>query len=414
MTLWRLAWLELARRKTATVLLWGTLTLMVAGAGLLFRLGRVAQGRFGRMALAGDALVGGKAGETEMLLGCLNLEGPYPDFIPLRLYQSLINQEKIGFSDQEVNTRFLRLAVPILYCGKYKRYRVIGTTQAFLQQPAPGPAVRLAQGAWDPASAAVVLGAQVARREHLRVGDSLLVFPWTADGPGGISILPYSFRVSGILQSMGNVWDRALFTEVTQGYRMFEHALPDGQTPWGRFVLHYMIVYLQPHGLTALQSLINQRTVAQVTPVAQAYRRLQNLTGTGRAMGAVVLGLLLVLGAVSTAGLLAGRFEAQFRQLALLRALGFQKRDLRNILLYQGLGLGVAACAAGALGDGILFPLVRNLLGSDLPSPQDMPSHLWQSGPVWILALAFTVGASLLPLWRFLRLAPRERLQGLS
>jgi hypothetical protein len=64
--------------------------------------------------------------------------------------------------------------------------------------------------------------------------------------------------------------------------------------------------------------------------------------------------------------------------------------------------------------DATLFPVIRNLLAANLPAPQEVPSYLWQSWRVWILALPAIALSSTLPLFRFYRMNARARLQGLS
>ena len=92
MNILRLAWLNLARHRAATALAVLALGLTVACAGMLLRTARLAESRFATLAHAGDALIAAKGGATDALLGALNTEGPYPRFIPLRLFATLVNE----------------------------------------------------------------------------------------------------------------------------------------------------------------------------------------------------------------------------------------------------------------------------------------------------------------------------------
>lgn len=415
MSPFRLAWLDLIRHRAMTSLALASLTLTVAAAGILFRLQELSAKRFQGMVSAGEAMVGAKTGEIDMLLGCMKLEGRYPDFITYRLYSTLMNQHRIGFGEGgDVSTRFSRHLVPILFAGKYGEYRLIGTTEAFLKQPEPGPQVAFKEGNWPASSGTgVVVGAAVARRQGLRVGQEILVSPWTSDDPLRQSVIPHRFEVTGILKSMGNAWDGAVFTEMAHAQSLLAAGLTE-DTPWGKTVLHYIIVYLHPGGMDGLHSLINNRTVAQSVSVQDAQTRLEDLSGTGRMMGALVVSLTLLLGGLSMAGWLIGRLEARARTLAVLRAMGFRSREVMALFAWESLLLGSGACALGGLLDGLLFPLVRGRLGSGLPPAQILPSPVWHSWPIWLVVIASVLLIAGFQYWRSTAVDPRTALQRLS
>ncbi len=412
MTPFRLAWLNLIRHRGMTTLAILTLALTVGCAGMLLRLRHLADARFASMAQAGDAIIGPKTGEVETLLGCLNLEGGYPTLIPFLLYQTLTTQYRVQDKDTtNVSAHFIRQIVPVLFFAKYKEYRIMGTTAAFIHQPDPGPHVEVAQGRWPGPDDEVALGADVAKREHLKVGDDIFINSWISDDPRLQSVLPYRFKVCGILSPMHNAWDGALYSDLVTAYLVLNRSPPENSS-WGPYVLHYMILYLRPGGMEKLQLLVDQRTVAQVTPVLEARRLLDRLTGSGSAAGAVVVFLALCLGGFSMAGLMLGRFESRSRELAALSAMGFRPRDLRAVLIWEGFLLGTAACLLGGLLDGVLFPLLRVFLEKALPS--SVPSHVWESWPVWTVALSAMVLSSALLFLLLSRGHPKERLRSLS
>src|SRR5450432_2089553 len=130
MTAFRLAFLNLSRRKIPTMIVFISISISVSCGGILYRSFILGQSRFSLIDHRGDAIVGAKSGGIDILLNCMNLEGPFPDFIPFKLYQSLKNQENIKFEDQSVsNPKFLRSIIPILYFANYKNYRVLGTDE---------------------------------------------------------------------------------------------------------------------------------------------------------------------------------------------------------------------------------------------------------------------------------------------
>ena len=176
----RLAWLNLVRRKGATAIALVAIALSVACGGVLLRLYLLSSSRFDTLARGGDAIVGAKAGGIEILLNALNLEGPYPDFLPYVLYESLKSKKAVHFEDNaQVDTEFTDQVIPILFFAKYKEFRVIATNEDFLKRVRPEDSPLLLKGRWASGAGEVVLGSRIARVEGLKVGDALTLQPWS-------------------------------------------------------------------------------------------------------------------------------------------------------------------------------------------------------------------------------------------
>lgn len=442
MTLFRLAWLGLARHRASTALAVLALGLTVACAGLLLRTARLADARFATMAPAGDALIAAKGGSTDAVLGALNAEGAYPRFIPMRLFATLVNEAWYAAGQQSYATSI----IPFVYSGKLLTggsdktngstearnaaanifadpsavdYRVAGTIKAIFDMPAPSPGLSFAQGAWTDLQAGVVIGAAVAQREGLAVGDTVRVAHWTSDtmpSPAVSGLTPRRFLVSGVLAPTGTAWDRLVFTNLVQAERLTEEGLKVAgqQTAWQSYVLHYVFVHVEPGGQDSLNALIDQGTVTQIIPVQETLEALHRLTDTGRKVAAMMAFLALLLALITLAALMLGRFEGLARMAAVLEAMGWRKAELRRLLFWEGLLLGVAAAAFGGALDALLFPGVRGLLGTALPGPDIVPSVVWTSAPVWGATVLVTVCASLASSWLLFRGRAQERLRGLG
>src|ERR1700722_18505955 len=99
MTPLRLALLSLARRRVPTIITVVAIAMSVACAGILFRLYHLSASRFDSLGRGWEAVVGAKAGGIEILLSSLNAEGPYPDYLPYVLYESLRANRTVQFED---------------------------------------------------------------------------------------------------------------------------------------------------------------------------------------------------------------------------------------------------------------------------------------------------------------------------
>lgn len=419
MTTLRLAWLNLVRHRAATVLAVCSIALAVACAGTLLRLSKLADQRFTSLVPAGDALIAAKGSSIDALLGLHNAEGPYPRFIPMRLFATLVDEAWYAAGNRSYATSVL----PFLYCGTYasaphpdRKYRVVGTIGAFFEMPHPAPRLAFAQGGWKDLSAGVVLGAEVARRERLRVGDTLRVEHWVSDSmPQGV-LRPRYFTVSGVLEPMGNAWDRVLFTNLVRAQAMVEEALAVSgqQTQWGALVLNFVLVHTEPGGLDSLGTMIDQQTVTQIVPVAETRASLLRIAGTGRAVGWAVALLALLLAGIALCAVMLGRFEGLARQFAVLEAMGWRRVELRGLLAWEGALLGTGGVFLGAVLDTALFPVIRELLSGVLPGPEVAGASVWSAAPVWSAGFLLTLAAAQATALLLFRGRAQERLRGLG
>jgi hypothetical protein len=213
---------------------------------------------------------------------------------------------------------------------------------------------------------------------------------------------------------MGNAWDAAAFTNLAEARRLAQRGGLFANSAWGADVVNYMLIETAPGRLPALRDLVDKRTVAQLVEVEGGLAALRSLTGSGRATAGAAAALALLLSAFCILGLAIGSLEEKARHFAMLRALGYANGELRALAFWQGALPAAAGCAGGALLDACLFPALRDRLGSALPSPSEVPSHLAQSAPVWLAFAAIAGLASLLPYWRFRRRPAQASIQALS
>lgn len=400
----RLAILNLTRRRVPTFLALVSIAISVGFSGVLLRLYYLSESRFSTLAKGGDAIVGAKSGGLDILLSSLNLEGSYPGYIPLVLYQSLKQRTDVKFADGEhLGSSYIKAVIPFVFFAKYRGHRVIGTDESFLTRPEPQDSPILSQGKWAYGTGEVVLGSEVARSENLSIGDNIVVTSWTGDSGQKEETLSLTLKVSGIFAASGTAWDRALFSNLEESRKVLAASNLGPRTIWKGDVLNFFLLYLPQESFPSLEALINKRTIAQVIHVADEIHRLEELTGTGRKLGFLMSVLILLLGGLSVAAMMATRFDAMTIQLAVLRALGYERREIRSWLLWEGVLLGVGACLVGALADAILFPLIRGMLGTALPPPSIVHSPIYQSFPVWITAIGATTAAVFIPLFRLYR-----------
>lgn len=398
MTSFKLALLNLSRRKVPTLIAILAISISVACAGVLLRLNILADSRFSSFGKGGDAIIGAKSGGLDILLGALNSEGSYPGFLPMKLFESLRAEANVQFEDGTQMKPSIRSIIPFLYFAKYEDYRVVATDASFLNRPVSDDNLSLADGRWVQGSEEIVVGAAVARSQNLKVGDQIFAKAWL--GERIFVSKSISFKVVGILNATHSAWDRTLFSNLETAHSLLAQVNLGPASVWGPQVLNYFLVYLNPQGFDQLASLVNNRTVGQAVLVSEESKKLEDLVGTGQDLGLFITILVLALGGLAVTSMIVTRFEAMSLQLAVLRAIGYKKIEISRWLLWEGFLMGASACLIGMILDGLAFPLVRELLKNSLPSLEVVSSSLWFSYPVWITALLATTLSVLIPLVR--------------
>ncbi|MCE1164081.1 MAG: ABC transporter permease [Bacteroidetes bacterium] len=410
MTPLRLAILNLTRRKLTTFFAVLSISISVASSGLLLRSYILSNSRLATLGKGCDAVVGAKNSGIEILLGSLNGEGDFPDFVPYALFESL-RKEQHG--EGVYVSSGIKSVIPFLYFGKFKNYRVIGTDESFFKRPQPAPDLDFAQGTWAANPDEVVIGSYIADKENVRIGDYITVSPWL--GKSEERKFPeFKLKVTGILDRTKTVWDYSLFSNVKQAQDIYRQNLDSAKISiWGYNVLNYFLIYTDFGSRKPLTDLINKRTVAQVIYVNEEISKLEGLLSSGKNLGLFITLMIILLGGLVVSVLMITRFDAMKIQLAVLRAIGYKKGEIAKWLLWEGILLGVTSCLAGALFDMMLFPALKGAIGMGLPETVFASSTIFQSIPIWIITIAATCIAAYIPFVIFNTLNVHDSLRGL-
>jgi len=403
----RLAYLNLTRHRLTTFIAIAALAIAVGSSGVLLRIYSLSNSRFTTLAKGGDGIVGAKAGHIEILLGSLNLEGDYPEFIPANLFDSLRGPEYSSKATEDDG--MLHTVIPILVFGKFKNYRVMGTDESFLHRARSEDNPIILTGKWYQNNGEVVIGSHVAQEESLKVGDKIKISPWV--GNTNTPAPDREFVISGIIEPTNSAWDNGLYSTVEVGREIFREGKI--KTIWDDKILSYFLVYMGPKAYGKFDSLINQRTVSQAVFTEQAKVLLESLTGTGRILGAMISALIIFLAGLCVSALMITRFDAMGTEIAVLRALGYTKKEITSWLLYEGLMMSLPACLLGALIDLASFPILKSILSSGIPMNPLVTISIFQSSIVWIAAVVATVLALLIPLARVYRQDVHITLRGI-
>ncbi len=397
------AWRYLWARPMGALLNVLLLTLGLASISFLLLVSHHLERAFDRDLAGIDVVVGAKGSPMQLILaGVLHLDVP-PGNVNFAAVKAL---EKNPLVAQ---------VIPISLGDNYQSYRIVGTTHAYVAHyQAP-----LAQGRlWD-APMQVVLGATVARKLGMAVGQSFA-------GSHGLGVTghrhgDHDYQVVGILGATGSVLDRLILTDSASVWRVHEpahmaqddakdahdadhdghddhdteEALPDDK----REITMALVRYTTPMAAVSFPRWVNTTTDMQAAAPALEVTRLLHMLGLGTDVLRAFAGMLLLTAGLSVFIALWSAVRERRGDLALLRMLGAPASRIAALLLTEALWLALLSSVCGVL-LGQLFVLgLGAMLG--LESALLAAGMLWPSALLLVPALAVLVslGAALLPAW---------------
>ena len=398
LNIFSLSWRYLWSRPLAAGLNLLLLTLGLASITLLLLVGHQINTAFERDLAGIDVVVGAKGSPMQLILsGVFHLDVPTGN-VPLAAIEALKTNRQVA------------KIIPISLGDSFRGFRIVGTTPDYIAHYK----MTLAQGALWTQPMQMVIGAQVAARTGLTVGDQ---FAGTHGlGSSGDVHAKTPYTVVGVLAGNGSVLDRLLITATESVWKAHEAdtALDEEDQKIleaEREVTLALIRYTTPLAAVTFPRFINTTTEMQGAAPALEITRLLSMIGVGTNLMKALAGVLLLTAGLSVFIALWSAVRERRADLALLRMLGAPPRRVATLLLVEALWLALLATVLGvAAGQGLAW-----LMGWALQLEQSVLI----GGPVWpaellaipALALAVAVVSALLPAWEAYRVSVFELLQ---
>ncbi|MBC7610240.1 MAG: ABC transporter permease [Polaromonas sp.] len=392
------AWRYLWSRPLAAALNLLLLTLGLASITFLLLVSHQIDKAFERDLAGIDVVVGAKGSPMQLILsGVFHLDVPTGN-VPLEAIRALQTHPQVA------------KVIPISMGDSFRGFHIVGTTNEYISHYD----AKVAQGAMWTQPMQTVIGAQVARRTGLKVGDR---FAGTHGLGGGGDVhekTPYT--VVGILASGGTVLDRLLITATESVWKVHETdtALDEEDQKIleeEREVTLALIQYKTPLAAVTFPRFINTTTEMQAAAPALEITRLLSMVGVGTDVLRAFAGVLLLTAGLSVFIALWGAVRERRADLALLRMLGAPPRKIAGLLLCEALWLALLATVLGVLaGQGLtaLMAFALQLEQSVLIGALSWPAELLV---VPVLAFGVALASSALPAWEAYRVSVFELLQ---
>lgn len=341
MTLTGMAWRYLWHRPLVTAL---TLTGILLGTALVssvLTLRREAEEALLREGQLFDLVVGAKGSPLQLVLSSIyHLDVPNGN-IPMSVFEDLKRDGRV------------KAAYAIGLGDNYDGYRIVGVEESFfdLARRGSGAVFALQQGRRFTQAFEAVLGAQVARRTGLRVGDTFVGYHGLLANPGASAHRDFPYTVVGELAPTGTAQDRAIFVRLDSVWRVHEaEQIRHGEPPAARQVTS-VLVQLRSPGLRLLvaQRIADTTPALAAIPLHELLRLFEQVLGPLHQVLLAIALLVVVVASLSIAATLYQSAERQRRDLAILRTLGAHPREIFALVLGQAGLLALLGLVGGWL-----------------------------------------------------------------
>jgi putative ABC transport system permease protein len=301
--------------------------------------------------------------------------------------------------------RLVKNIIPLGMGDNYQGYRIVGTNHDYLELY---NAQMSAGAAWDKPFE-VVLGSETAVKLGLGIGDTFI-------GSHGIGSSSHEhdehpYKVSGILNPMGNVLDKLILTSIESvwythdeghDHEIFEKPVAKTgfpETDEDREVTSLLIQYRNPIAAVQLPRFINSKSALQAASPSFEISRLFELLGIGVKL---IQGLAIVIIIIAGLGIFIALFNSLKERkydLAVMRTLGASSGQLFLHIVLEGVILTVLGAIVGIV-MGHLFLAVL-VMQNEQGAISGLTAMVFLTEELWILVYAVLVGiiASLIPAW---------------
>jgi putative ABC transport system permease protein len=410
MYLFRLALASLSNRRFTAFLTAFAIALSVCLLLAVERVRTEARTSFASTISGTDLIVGARSGSINLLLYSVFRIGNATNNIRWDSYEHFANNQRVKW------------AIPISLGDSHRGYRVMGTSSAYFEHYQFGRQqhLALAQGRefqTDPFE--VVLGSEVAKALHYKLGDKLVL----AHGVAAISLVKHDdkpFTVVGILKPTGTPVDRTLHISLG-GMEAIHIDWHNGAPARGserisadqarnmdlepKAITAFMLGLNSKISIFSLQREINEfrgEPMLAILP-GVALQELWSLMGTAEKALFVISLFVVLTGLIGMLTAILTSLNERRREMAILRSVGARPWHVASLLILEAFALTVAGVVSGLallyIGIFVAQDYVQNSYGLYLAL--SAPSQYEWTLLGGILAAALVMGV--VPAWRAYR-----------
>ncbi|MEA4845926.1 MAG: FtsX-like permease family protein [Clostridiaceae bacterium] len=315
--LFRIAWRDLQQKPLQHTL---AVTVATAAIGLslvvILMAASVQQGMI-NASMPFDMIVGAKGSPTQLIFNTIFLQDTPIGNIPASIHERLLNDERA------------KKVIPFAFGDNYSGYRIVGTTEDIFQlRPSlkDEPIFVLKEGRFFTEEHEVVLGADVAGKLRLKIGDTFKA------SHGIVKALEHdehdeAYAVVGILKKMNMPYDSGIFTSIESVWEIHGNKSHD--------VTALMVTPKDYTGLMQMYQEINSGNEAQAAFPGAVMADIFDMLGQSEDIMAVVSYIVLVMALLTIVLSLYWSVLNRTRENAILRAIGAGRQDILKIVVIE-------------------------------------------------------------------------------
>lgn len=394
----KLAWRNIWFKPLNTVLSLILLTAGVAIISLLILLQEQFEKQFSSNIDGVDLVLGAQGSPLQLILSSVyHVDAPTGN---------------INYKEAQVwmNHPFVETAIPLAFGDNYLGFRIVGTTQDYLQKYN----VEITEGKAFEENFEVVVGSEVARKLQLKIGDT---FHGThGDAEEGHVHEEYAYVVSGIAKPTGKVADNLILSNIESVWAMHEdhehhdheghdHEHHDHDHDAEQEITAVLIKFKSKMGIVTWPRMIAQNTKMQAALPAIEINRLFSLFGIGlQALEYLAYGIMLISG-ISIFIALYNRLRERKYEFALMRVNGASRGQLLRLIMFESLWLCVIGFIFGIIIGRLALLFISASTDDQFKIAFDPMTILWEKEGILFLVTIFTgFLAALIPALKAYRL----------
>lgn len=379
----RLAWRNIWYKPLNTILSVLLLATSVAIITLLILLQEQFEEQFSRNADDIDLVLGAQGSPLQLVLSSV--------------YQVDAPTGNIRYDSAKVWMRhpFVHKAIPLAFGDNYLGYKIVGTTPLYLDKFG----AKIAQGEVFKKNMEVVLGANIAQKLKLKIGDQF--YGTHGEAKEGEKHEEFGYKIVGVALPTGKVIDNLVLCNIESVWQMHENhheTAIDEHEKEPKEITSVLLKFRNKMAIMSWPRMISQNTKMQAASPAIEINRLFTLFGVGlKTLAYLAYGIMLISG-ISIFIALYNRLKDRKFEFALLRLQGASRLQMFVLVLLESMFLCLVGFCHGTIIGRFALVVLSNASENDFKiafNPLDM---VWNAeGVLFLVTILLGVLSALLP-----------------
>ncbi len=256
------------------------------------------------------------------------------------------------------HNRYIQSAIPLSLGDSYNGFRIVGTTKAYGELYD----MKVSEGAWFADHMEAIIGAEVARKLDLNIGDRITSQHGLSSDGDGHDDNP--FVVTGIFESNSSVVDRLILVDLPSVWHVHGHEDHENDSLVSiahlgievtreqleqEEITSLLIKYRSPMGAVTLPRQINSNSNFQAASPAFETARLFNIMGVGGKAVNILGILIIIISAISVFIALLNSLKDRKYDIAIMRSMGASRAKVFLLIISEGMVISLASALVGLM-----------------------------------------------------------------